>query len=88
MLEVPLNNNVSLKIFDPQQIIIIYFAREEQRKTAKMTETYSGRTTFGDINFTPDQIDEYKDAFEAFDIGNLRKSKLLNCLCVYSYFML
>ena len=29
-----------------------------------MTETYSGRTTFGDINFTPDQIDEYKDAFE------------------------
>ena len=33
-----------------------------------MTEAYSGRTTFGDINFTPDQIDEYKDAFEAFDI--------------------
>ena len=29
-----------------------------------MTEAYSGRTTFGDINFTPDQIDEYKDAFE------------------------
>ena len=47
---------------------IIYFAREEQGKTVKMTETYSGRTTFGDINFTPDQIDEYKDAFEAFDI--------------------
>ena len=33
-----------------------------------MTETYSGRTTFGDINFTPDQIEEYKEAFEAFDI--------------------
>ena len=33
-----------------------------------MTETYSGRTTFGDINFSPDQIDEYKDAFDAFDI--------------------
>ena len=33
-----------------------------------MTENYSGRTTFGDIDFNPDQIEEYKMVFTEFDI--------------------
>ena len=41
-----------------------FVLHEKNKNCHKMTETYSGRTTFGDINFTPDQIDEYKDAFE------------------------
>ena len=39
-----------------------------------MTENYSGRTTFGDIDFTEDQIEEYKLVFAEFDIdgdGNI-----------------
>ena len=33
-----------------------------------MTENYSGRTTFGDIDFNHDQIEEYKMVFTEFDI--------------------
>ena len=33
-----------------------------------MTNAYSGRTKFGDIEFTNEQIDEYRDVFTEFDI--------------------
>ena len=29
---------------------------------------YTGKTKFGDVEFTPEQIDEYKEAFTEFDI--------------------
>ena len=46
----------------------------QKLKTKEMTENYSGRTTFGDIDFTEDQIEEYKMVFAEFDIdgdGNI-----------------
>ena len=50
------------------------FQITEKLKTKEMTENYSGRTTFGDIDFTEDQIEEYKLVFAEFDIdgdGNI-----------------
>ena len=35
---------------------------------SKMTNAYSGRTKFGDVEFTDDQIDEYRVVFTEFDI--------------------
>ena len=38
-------------------------------KDLKMTDKeYTGKTKFGDVEFTPEQIDEYKEAFTEFDI--------------------
>ena len=52
----------------------VEFQITEKLKTKEMTENYSGRTTFGDIDFTEDQIEEYKLVFAEFDIdgdGNI-----------------
>ena len=33
-----------------------------------MSEKYSGKTKFGDVDFTEEQIEEYQEAFTEFDI--------------------
>ena len=53
-----------------------------------MTEDYSGRTTFGDVEFSSDQIDEYKVAFTEFDIdgdGTITVQVSFNLMNHYMY---
>ena len=68
------------KVYLSWNLIFYYFCSPENRrgicnniypedKDLKMTDKeYTGKTKFGDVEFTPEQIDEYKEAFTEFDI--------------------